>query len=267
MNSFTNLLIKDARFHFENGLFYQKDLPQYDSFEENYLKLRHKEGRVYTDDVVHLLPEFHGVATLATEWKIRKRSTDRLIRYLKKKNSTHLLEIGCGNGWLINYLHRSIAADYCGIDINEAELQQAVRVSSNSSSACFVYGDILSNSFDKLKTDMIVVASVAQYFSDLELFIRQLLPLLTPQGEIHILDTPFYNENEIEDAKRRSKKYFESVGVNSSQQGYFHHGWSSFGTLDYTIVYKPQSLINKLKKIFIKDSPFPWIIIKKDRNG
>jgi ubiquinone/menaquinone biosynthesis C-methylase UbiE len=266
MNSFENTLAKDARFHFENGLYYQKNFLRHNSFEANYLKLRQKEGRVYSDEVVQQLPAFYGAAPLSDEWKIRKRSADRLARYLKAKKPASITEIGCGNGWLIHYLHQSVTASYCGIDINEPELQQAARSSAHASSSCFVYGNILSGSFDQIKTDTIIVASAAQYFSSLNTFIKQLLPLLTASGEIHILDTPFYSIDEIEGARKRSEHYFMAAGVDSGKLDYYHHGWQSLGSLNYTIAYEPKSLFNKIKNRFTRDSPFPWIIIRKENN-
>ena len=266
MNSFHKVLAEDGRFNYENNLFYQKDLPRHNSFEESYLKLRQKECRVYTDDIVRLLPEFQGTLSLATEWNIRKRSADRLIRYLKRDNPKHIIEVGCGNGWLINYLHQHVAADYCGIDINETELQQAARISQHSLPACYLYGNILSGSMNELKADTIIVASAAQYFSHLESFVSQLFQLLTAKGEIHIIDTPFYQEEEITNAKKRSEKYFTEAGISTNQKFYYHHSWKSFGSLTYTITYQPHGIINKLKKIFIQDSPFPWITIQKNKN-
>jgi len=268
MNSCQEWLKNDKRFYQEEGLFYQKDFPRHNSFEESYLKLRQKEGRVYSDEVVRLLPEFQGSGALATEWKIRKRSTQRLIHYLQRKRPARILEIGCGNGWLLRYLHQHVAPECCGIDINEQELQQAVRISGTASSTCFLYGDILSGFINEWRADIIIVASAAQYFPHLNHFIDRLTPLLTPHGEIHIIDTPFYHEGEIENAKRRSEKYFTDAGIDAKQRHYYHHTWNSLEPVNYKIVYQPTNFFNKMKKLFIQDSPFPWIVIsKKDNNG
>ena len=260
--TFREFLIKSPSFSFRDGLFYQSDFQKNNSFEKSYLNLRQKEGRVYNDNIVRMLPIFQGSAYLYSEWKIRKHSAHRLIKYLTKSNPGRILEVGCGNGWLINYLHQEIPSEYCGIDINEPELLQAARLSGDTSSLCFVYGNILSGAFDNLQVDVIILASVIQYFPDLNTLIKKLLIILSPKGEIHIIDSPFYNENEIEGAKKRSENYFSDSGIGIEEGYYHHHRLDSLKSFHYKIVYQPQNLQNKLKRLFKKDSPFPWIIIR-----
>jgi len=239
------------------------DLPRNNSFEENYLQLREKEGRLYSDSVVRLLPEFSGSAPLSIEWKIRKQSAKRLVRHFKLKRPKTIIEVGCGNGWLIHHLQQHVSAEYLGIDINERELKQATRI-SNGNLSCFLYGNILSGAMSELRADMIIVASVAHYFPDLKLFIQQLLTLLSPGGEVHIIDTAFYNSNEaIKEAKNRSEKYFLEMKVNSKGLNYYHHSFDVLESFQFKIAYQPQRLINRLKRKLISDSPFPWIIINK----
>src|SRR4051812_13830112 len=86
------------------------------SFTDLYLAVREKEGRVYSDEEVRNLPNS---SRHSDEWKIRKETAKKLRAYLKGKN---ILEVGCGNGWLANYLNAT------GIDINEFEVNQALRV-------------------------------------------------------------------------------------------------------------------------------------------
>ncbi|HET6768518.1 MAG TPA: hypothetical protein VFH08_14000, partial [Chitinophagaceae bacterium] len=65
------------------------------------MQLRKKEQRLYTDGEVRNLPQVPVTHLHFKEWLVRKRSCDRLIKYLDKKNKRlHILEIGCGNGWL-----------------------------------------------------------------------------------------------------------------------------------------------------------------------
>ena len=263
MNSYYSLLKSNVRFSCEEGLFYQIDFPRNNPFEESYLSLREKEGRLYGDPVVRLLPEFYGSAQLATELKIRKQSARRLMRHLQQKNPGKILEIGCGNGWLIHYLQRHVSAEYLGVDINEPELKQAIRMSTNNTCS-FLYGDIFSDSMNVLRADAIIVASAAQYFPDLKLFIQHLLMLLVPGGEIHIIDTAFYNNEEAEGARKRSENYFSEMLINRDKMNYYHHCIDALESFHYEVAYQPHNLFSKLKRKIISDSPFPWIIIRNN---
>jgi 2-polyprenyl-3-methyl-5-hydroxy-6-metoxy-1,4-benzoquinol methylase len=98
------------------------------TFEKNYIELRKKEKRVYSDDVVRNLPDYDEHSQ-KKEWMIRKITMTKLISYFSEKDNKNLiLELGCGNGWLSHQLAISLKADIVGLDINEVELLQGARL-------------------------------------------------------------------------------------------------------------------------------------------
>ena len=249
------------------NVFYQKNIEVANSFERNYINLRRAEGRLYSDDEVKHLPDYDGNSKLSKEWSIRKHSAKRLIHLLQSKGHNKLLlELGCGNGWLTNLISTSLVAQVVGLDINETELTQGSRVFQNSSIA-FIYGDIFSIEFPEELFDSIILASALQYFNDLNKLISHLLKLLKPGGEIHILDTPFYESiNEREQAKIRTKNYFEQIGHSQSDVTYCHHLWDALKPFQPDLIYDPRTLSSKLTRKFASGtSPFPYFIIQKPR--
>ena len=54
-------------------------------FETLYIELREKEGRIYSDEQVALLPNISDTHAHYNEWVIRKDSSQKLLRWLKKK--------------------------------------------------------------------------------------------------------------------------------------------------------------------------------------
>ena len=78
------LLLQSPEYVFQNNLFYQRDLAKDTSFEAIYLSLRDEEGRVYSDDVVRSLPDVPANHPLQKEWRMRKATLLRLMRYLRK---------------------------------------------------------------------------------------------------------------------------------------------------------------------------------------
>jgi ubiquinone/menaquinone biosynthesis C-methylase UbiE len=261
--SFRTYLTNNPVFEQMNGLYYQRGLKREQPFETVYKAIRATEGRLYTDEIVSKLPEIAEDHPLKHEWAIRKKSALRLIQYLKKKKPGKVLEVGCGNGWLINQIWLQVGADCCGVDVNETELKQANAVFGEWDTLSFLYGDIESGVFDSLRVDVIVIASVLQYFSHPERLLSKLRTLLNPGGEIHIIDSPFYHENAIAAAKERSRKYFEAAGEPAMTSLYFHHPWKVLDTFHKKILHRPDGILGKVLQRFFYYSPFPWVVIEK----
>jgi ubiquinone/menaquinone biosynthesis C-methylase UbiE len=229
-------------------------------FEEQYLFLRKKEGRVYPDAIVKSLPEIGEGHPLQKEWLIRKASCQRLVRYLhRKRRPLQILEVGCGNGWLTNQLAQLPDAMVTGIDINKTELQQARRVFQRNNLS-FFYGDV-RNLFFTTSFDVVVFAASFHYFPSPEEVLSACFNAMKGKGEVHILDSMFYTEETSGAARQRTRRYFDSNGVPNLSGFYFHHSISALQSFDYELIYNPRSFINKLRKT----TPFPWIRINNSK--
>lgn len=243
-----------------NGFLSQPDAFTIHEFEELYIALRQKEGRMYNEKEIAELPLVAASHPYYKEWLIRKRSCSKLLRYIKRHGHIcNILEIGCGNGWLSAQLALVTKTNVTGIDINTIELEQAKKVFRNISNLTFKEGDIYSGILGDEKFDMIVFAASVQYFESLKEIIKTAMSYLTLQGEIHIVDSHLYQPYEIAPAMQRSKKYFTDIGFQEMTHFYFHHCIQEIEIFPFSILYNPNSGINKL---LFRKSPFHWIIIK-----
>jgi SAM-dependent methyltransferase len=230
-------------------------------FEKKYITIRCMENRLYSDMEVMNLPDIAAEHTHAGEWMIRKRSCHRLIHYLtEKKKRLQILEPGCGNGWLAHCLAEIPGAEVTGLDINFTELQQAARVFSDNDHLRFIYGDLESGLLTGRKFDCIIFAAAIQYFPSLKKTLSFCLKFLKPGGEIHLLDSPFYDAEEIEAAKERTFLYYDSLGYPEMSDYYFHHDIHDLRGFRYKIVQNPNSLFNKF---WGHRDCFYWICVKK----
>ncbi|MBS1543057.1 MAG: class I SAM-dependent methyltransferase [Bacteroidetes bacterium] len=227
-------------------------------FQHIYIANRKSERRWYTDEEALLLPYFK--VRHKDEWSIRQKSFDRLLKHLLRKRPRTILEIGCGNGWLLRRLSEQVGSICCGMDVNKDELLQAARLYS-SPQLSFVWGNIMDDLFNDLQVDVVLLASSLQYFKELSFTINRFKTLLSQGGEIHIIDTPFYTDDEADGAHNRSSQYFDKQGNPSMKNHYFHHRWRELEKFSYRMVYNPGAWIHRLKSTMVKDSPFPWIII------
>jgi ubiquinone/menaquinone biosynthesis C-methylase UbiE len=255
----TGILKMDSQYTILSRSDFPSEYPEL-SFEGLYQQVRKKENRFYTDEEVAQLPEIPAEHPYSKEWKIRKRSAQQLARNLmRKKKTLEILEIGCGNGWLSAKLAAISSASVTGIDVNNEEIAQAKRIFKDLKNLRFEYGNILENILEGQQFDMIIFAASIQYFPSFRKIIQQALSLLRLNGEIHIIDSHFYNRNELEVARQRSKEYFERIGFPEMSSHYFHHCTDELKMFDSKILRKPGNI---KKFIFGDNNPFYWVCIQ-----
>jgi ubiquinone/menaquinone biosynthesis C-methylase UbiE len=227
-----------------------------------YLRVREMEGRLYTDDVVRQLPTVPASHPLHHEWQVRAASCERLIGYLASyRQRPAVLELGCGNGWLAHRIAAATDAAVVGVDMNRVELAQAQRVFASPRDPAWVVTDITSAPFGRNLFDVIVLASSIQYFADLPRLFAALIVLLKKDGEIHILDSPFYSADAVPAARERSRKYYEALGVPEMASHYHHHSTASLAAHNPAWLYIPGQAIRGSRVV---DSPFPWIRLRPE---
>jgi ubiquinone/menaquinone biosynthesis C-methylase UbiE len=229
------------------------------SFEDLYIALRSTEKRLYTDQEVYNLPEISNHHIYAKEWIIRRASCHKLAKYLKKKSSLSILEVGCGNGWLTHQLSKLPGSRVTGIDVNDRELNQAKRVFHMQKNLKFINCDVKELIGHENRYDIIVFSASIQYFQSFNKIVNDAIRLLNKEGEIHIIDSPFYQGVEVNEARIRTKEYFFSIGFPEMQNHYFHHSVDDLKGFSHSILHNPNSLINKLSR---NKNPFYWIRIR-----
>lgn len=226
--------------------------PENPEFSEHYLAVREKEDRILTDYEVRQLPYLK-----RHEWELREKSTERFIQYISEKNTElDILDIGCGNGWFSNKIAQvSESNNVIGLDVNRDELEQAARI-FKSKNLHFVYADIFKISAQfNTKFDIISLNGAVQYFENFDALMTLLQSFLKSKGEIHIIDSPFYNTSDISEAKDRTTEYYTNIGVPKMAFHYFHHDKKLISNFDILYKYK-RNIIHKI--LGKKDSPFSW---------
>jgi ubiquinone/menaquinone biosynthesis C-methylase UbiE len=247
-----------------NGVYYLSTQDNQPFNESLYISLRKKEGRLYSDEEVKYLPKVKSVHPLKKEWEIRSRTLQNLIKYFSNYEGLNILEIGCGNGWLSNGISVKTNNFLVGMDLNQIELTQAARVFNHNKNLKFVYGNIFENIFRDQIFDCLIFASSIQYFPDLRKLINRVFTVLKPNGEIHIVDSNFYHEKDLGEAKQRTENYYNKSGFPEMCTQYYHHRWNDLNKFDYKISGSHQKLFDKIKNFIpgTKSFSFPWVVIK-----
>ena len=229
-------------------------------FSQLYFLLRKKEGRIYSDEALRMLPEINVQHPLYQEWQVRKRSCHKLMKYLNKKpRPLEILEVGCGNGWLSAKLSDIPSSHVTGIDINTEEIDQAKRVFGEIENLEFLLSALQDVSIKHRRFDVIVFAASIQYFSSLKEVVKEAMGHLKTRGEIHIIDSQLYTEQEVDLARQRSNEYYKKIGFPEMKHQYFHHLVKEIKMFNCTILYDPHTFLNKLKR---NKNPLYWVCVK-----
>ncbi len=228
-----------------------------------YLRVREKEGRLYSDDVTARLPDIAPDHPLAREWRARAGSCARLVRHLKTISTPlHILDVGCGNGWLSRKLSLIRGARVFAVDRSSPELTQAARL-FNGANLVFVDADVFRAPFRYPSFNVIILASVIQYFPNLPALLGALKALLLQNGEIHVLDSPLYEPDEISAARERTRAYYASLGFPEMDEYYFHHSVRALSGFSLRWLHRPDGFRARSSRSFgWTVSPFPWISIR-----
>jgi len=245
-----------------NGVITISEVDQ--QLEKMFFQINKIENRLYPDEEVKVLPFASKFNPHKNEWNSRVRTFLRFKEYLsKKKNGLNILDLGCGNGWFASKILSEQNHNFYCVDINLNQLQQGARLFT-SSNIKFIYADLFSIKFPRSAFNLIILNSSIQYFSDLKGLIRELLYLLPSYGEIHILDSPFYNDEEGDLIKNKIIGNYQLQGFPQMKEKIFFHTYKSLDKFNCRFMYDPRNLVNKFLNIaFSKDSSYPWIIIRK----
>ncbi|MFC7519179.1 class I SAM-dependent methyltransferase [Xanthomonas populi] len=251
-----------------DGVFVQQSLAG-DPFEQQYLQIRRKEGRLYTDAQVRSLPRPSGKLGASLEWQVRALSSALLVRHLQAHaGEGAIAELGCGNGWLSQLLAQSLQRDVCGIDVNRTELTQAARVFGHDQRLSFIAADIQTLELPRELFDAIVLPACIQYFADPAALVIRLLAQLRDGGELHILDSPLYpDQQRASDSAARSLRYFTELGVPALAAHYHQHTYVSFDRFVVQLLFDPRRPSARLRRMFkVKQPHFPWLCFRKQDN-
>lgn len=238
------------------------DPAYYAGREMLYLAARSAEKRLYTDAELRELPFIAATHPHAREWAARAQSADILAALLENESrGLKIMDLGCGNGWLANRISRDGKHTVHGVDLNMLELSQGRRVFAANKNLHFYYADIFDEEFPLRNLDMVVIASAIQYFPKLDALFARLFSLLRDGGRIHIIDSPFYTENEIARARERTWTYYAKLGLPEMAGQYYFHSFEALFRYNY---YKlKHGLSSKIAGPGSAGDAFPYYIVTK----
>ena len=117
----------------------------------------------------------------------------KFLQNIKLTEHFTFLDIGCGNGWLLREISKSInCKNSIGID-NSSQMIENASNKKKSKKENYIVGDILTYDF-KMRFDYIFSMESLYYIVPMEKILHVIYKLLKPNG-VFFCGTDFYSEN------------------------------------------------------------------------
>lgn len=139
---------------------------------------------------------------------MRKSRLHRLI-LRKLRNADKILDVGCGDGNLVNFLAKSTKKEVIGIDISNSGFDKALTRASRHGVPNLVRcvkGDAhqISKYFNKERFDAVTMTYTLHHLKQPVSALKELQKILQPDGQILIVDWVLYEEEEKEECRKYS---------------------------------------------------------------
>ncbi|MEM9719622.1 MAG: class I SAM-dependent methyltransferase [Bacteroidota bacterium] len=235
------------------------------NFELLYLEYRKKIHQIYSDAQVKELPRAFTFNLQKEEWKDRAIMVGKFLKYLKKNSHVkQILEVGCGNGWLCHNISNAYQRSVIGLDLSLIDIEQAQRVFKQSN-LNFVHGDIFEDVLPMRSFDLIVLNNTIHQFPNLRQLIERCQLYLKSSGELHIMGSPIYKWQKLEQERQQTLSHYESLNLSQMMQFHFHHSWDDFYPFKFRKLYTPKNILPIISHALpLRSSLHPWVRIKNE---
>ena len=121
----------------------------------------------------------------------------KLREVLNLSSTDRVLDLGCGNGHITEYLHDLTGAFYEGVDISEEAIRQAhKRVQAKKGRLVFHVGNMNQLDFPQQSFSAVISIDTIYYVNSLEETLKQMVEVLKPNGQMGIFFTQWINNLE-----------------------------------------------------------------------
>ena len=180
--------------------------------------------------------------------KYGKISCENIFEFLKDKEYTKLLDIGCGTGYLIDMLAKVHEAEYTGVDLSPEMIKQASN--KKIKNAKFIEGRSDEIPFDDNTFDIITCSQSFHHYPDTDKAMQEAKRVLKPGGLYILSDTgvgPFKMFGvKVDDFIYRhfsntgdcNVSYMEKTIKNMERNGFIIEKSEKITTFIYTVVGK-----------------------------
>lgn len=127
----------------------------------------------------------------------------------KLRGANKVLDVGCGDGGLVNFLAKQTRKEVVGLDISDSGFDKALTKASShgvSNLVKCIKGDAyrISKYFNKEKFDVVTMTYTLHHVKQPVNVLRQLRKILKLTGQILIVDWVFYQDKDKGECRKYS---------------------------------------------------------------
>jgi ubiquinone/menaquinone biosynthesis C-methylase UbiE len=123
--------------------------------------------------------------------KIAANQANKLLKYTNIKKYKKFLEIGCGNGFVCNYISQKYNLDVTGIDIDKDLIRIAKKNSNEINNIRFIEGDATNLPFKKNCFEVIYCSGIFHHINNWSKILEEINRVLKPKGYFVFSDIVF----------------------------------------------------------------------------
>jgi ubiquinone/menaquinone biosynthesis C-methylase UbiE/uncharacterized protein YbaR (Trm112 family) len=198
-----------------------------ESFAGSFSGAWEKDGWGCPDEFYLLnLPYRDSSRRRVSEWRVKARSMEALLRILDLVPSSRVVDLGCGNGWLAHRLALSGREIYAVDILRDDRLGLAAAKVFLRAGPHFerIWGELDRPPFRNESMDAIVCNASLHYSIDVDRVMSECVRVLRPGGIFIVLNSPVHND--VKSAARAQRDFrarLERLGANAEVVTEYHH--------------------------------------------
>jgi len=171
---------------------------------------------------------------------------DKMIEVMQIGKNSRILDLGCGNGMISEYISDKTGAFVLGIDYIPEAIQQALeRTKVKSDRLCFSVGNMDDLKLPENYFDAVICIDTLYMPNNLDCTIESILRTLKKPGEIAVFYSKFYG-NLAKDMNADSNELAQVFRKRGIEYGYF-----DFSRENYELLCRKNIAAKELKNAYI----------------
>lgn len=180
---------------------------------------------------------------------------DALLAALQVGPQHHLLDLGCGNGLIAEYISNCSGAHVTGLDYMPTAIHQAqVRTAAKAERLSFLVGDINALDLPPATFDAIIAIDTIYFSNDYSTTIRQLIAALRPGGRLFFFYSygwePGMSSNDFPRATLQPERTPLAAALQANGLTFTTQ---DFTAADYQLAQQRKAVLTALKEAFLAE--------------